>query len=160
MVFENFIVNLLLAIESKEEDLKTIQAMVETFNNEIYPNLDKSKLLHLDTMLGIFNLNVESLSNPAYDYILQNMMGFEKADLALFERAKAKLLLHDDDFQKREIDIINFLTNEIEQKSFNIDKNLFIQGLLQLTTQLKNKDIRLNFLNQIKNLIQKEEENI
>ncbi len=158
MTLEQFIVNLSLLLE-QDNNLEKVQEIINLFNVEIYPNLDKSMPLHLDSIFNIFDLSKNYLNNQGFDYMLNNMRGFQKANLALFQRAKAKLLDIKDEEQKRD-QIINFLNEELKNNNYNVDKNILVQNLVQLIAHLKDRKEKIFFLQKVKALIEEDPEDV
>lgn len=158
MTLEQFIVNLSLLLE-QDNNLEKVQEIINLFNTEIYPNLDKTMPLHFDSIFNIFDLNKNYLNNQGFDYMLNNMRGFQKANLALFQRAKAKLLDIKDEEQKRD-QIINFLNEELKNNNYNIDKNILVQNLVQLIAHLKDRKEKISFLQKVKALIEEDPEDV
>lgn len=147
MRIEELIMNLILAIQ--DDNLEDTKTFVDFFNS-IYDTIDPE--LNIWLLLDIHNPETYNIDNQSIEYILQNLKGLINPEVARWNRQKYKLLHFNDDLQSIE----DFVNSQLENKTYNIDDSLFIQGLIQLTVKLNDNAKTKMIFDKIKMLVKEE----
>lgn len=128
MPFEELIIKLINAINSY--NLEETKQYVELINE-----LPEDECINLTELLDIYRDTNYALDNECFDYILLHLHYLRSQDNVRWRRDINKLLT------KHDIkDIEQFISNQLEQKTYTIDNKFFVQGLIQLAVNLQDRE--------------------
>ena len=135
--------NLIIAIN--EENLEVTKNCCDMLNNlPFYSTGDLTNLLNINYRTQNY---VNYVTNPCIDYVLDNLKINYIDEIKLF-RKKTYLIEIADPYQ-----IKSFVTEQLQNQSYDVDEQFFVQSLIELTVQLHDlNEIKILF-NQINNHI-------
>lgn len=149
MQTEELIMNLILAIQSN--DLENTKIYVEEFNS-IYDSLNLET--NIGILLDIHSPEIYGTDNEAIEYVLLNLKGLTRPEVARWNRQKYKLLHSNESIFELE----NFINAQLENKTYDIDDSIFVQGLIQLAVRLNDRAKTVEIFKKLKPIIAAAEE--
>ena len=135
--------NLIIAIN--EEDLEVTKHCCDMLNSlSFYSTGDLTNLLNINYRTQNYT---NYITNPCIDYVLNNIKINYVDEIKLW-RQKAYLIEFADPNQ-----IKTFVTEQLQNKTYDVEEQFFIQVLIELTVQLHDLNEIKTFFNQINNRI-------
>lgn len=135
--------NLIIAIN--EEDLETTKNCCDMLNNlSFYSTGDLTNLLNINYRTQNY---VNYVTNACIDYVLDNLKINYVDEIKLF-RNKTHLIETADPNQ-----IKIFINEQLQNKTYDVNEQFFIQSLIELTVQLHDLNEIKAFFNQINDRI-------
>ena len=143
MQIEELVMNLFLAV--KDNDLDMTKKLVDSLNEQ-YDSIDPE--LNIWLLLDVHNPELYDAENKAIEYVLLNLKGLINPEVARWNRKKYQL----SNFNNNVISIENFINEQLDNKTYDIDDSLFIQGLIELTVKINDNKKTRKIFNRIKKL--------
>lgn len=128
MSFEELVINLINAINNY--NLEETKQYVELINE-----LPGEECSNLTELLDIYRETNYALDNECFDYILLHLHYLRLQDNVRWRRDINKLL-----DKHNNADIEQFISNQLNQKTYIIENKQFIQGLIQLAVNLQDRE--------------------
>lgn len=123
---ETLVIDLLLALQ--KDDIEQTKELVHTLN-ETY-DFNNPEEENLEILLGLGNQHYP-LYHQAIDYVLDNLNHLHNSENLKFDRKILNLIA------KRDIaEIKEFITSQIQQKTYNISDKKLQQGILKVISAI------------------------
>jgi hypothetical protein len=144
MKIEDLIMSLIVAIQ--DDDLENTKRYVEEFNNS-YDSLNLET--NIGILLDIHSPETYGANNKSIEYVLLHMKGLNDAEVARWNRKRYSLLNSKENIPEIEA----FIQDQLQNKTYNINNNLFVQGLIQLAVRLNDRLKTAAIFEQLKTII-------
>ena len=144
MKIEDLIMSLVVAIQ--DDDLENTKRYVEEFNNS-YDSLNLET--NIGILLDIHSPEIYGANNKSIEYVLLHMKGLNDSEVARWNRKKYSLLSSKENIPEIEA----FIQDQLQNKTYNINNNLFVQGLIQLAVLLNDRLKTAAIFEQLKTII-------
>lgn len=142
MNFETIINELFYAIQ--REDLDTTKKYVNLLNS-IPSERDMAKFLEINKLIN------GAFTNLCYDYVLLNLNSIDKQERELIRwKRHINMLLHSGNYD--DDDIESFILTQINNLSYQISHQNFIEGLYKLARNINDVEKSLLIFNKINNI--------
>lgn len=136
---ETIFIELFYALEAM--DLEKTKNCIDILNNMSYDR-NITKFLELNKIIN------GNLNNNCYDYLLLNLKNIDNREFIRWNR-DINILLYSGRYSINDIE--NFIIKQLDKKSYNINTDEFINGLLKLAKNMdKDPETALRIISIIK----------